>query len=236
MLNFFKFLTGLAGLPLAVALTQAFLMQLTDEAGITRLDRNGFWFMGGFGIWLILFFMFPKPVRTYVLAHELTHALWGLLMGARVSRLRVTGKGGSVTLSKSNVLITLAPYFFPFYAVLALVTYLLVEIWHDTSAYLPFWYAVFGLTWSFHVCFTVSTLAVRQPDIQEHGRVFSYVLIYCINLATAALLLSLLTNRPAADLGDSIWRTTRDAYLATGTGVQAGFRQASAWLNDRYNK
>jgi hypothetical protein len=68
-----------------------------------------------------MWFFLPHPVKTYVVAHELTHALWGLLCGARVSHLRVSEGGGSVRLSKSNIVITLAPYFFPLYTILVIL-------------------------------------------------------------------------------------------------------------------
>ena len=47
--------------------------------------------------------------------------MWGLLFGARPSDVRVSASGGSVRLSKSNLLITLAPYFFPFYTFVVIV-------------------------------------------------------------------------------------------------------------------
>jgi hypothetical protein len=233
MLKFIKLILGLLLMPLAAALTLALLDQLQDGPGFGGLDRNGMWFAGGFALWLLLFLIFPKPMRTYVLGHELTHALWGVLMGARVSRLRVSHKGGSVTLNKSNVLITLAPYFFPFYMVLALITYLVVQIWWDTRAYQPFWYGLFGLCWSFHLCFTIAMLGTRQPDIHEHGRIFSYALIYCINLATAALLLHLLTARPLPALGKDVWRQTISAYTTTGLAAYDGALRAATFIRDK---
>jgi hypothetical protein len=233
MLKFLKLVIGLVLLPLASALTLVFMVQLQDGKGFDEIDRNGAWFIGGFVVWLLLFAMFPRPVRTYVLAHELTHALWGIMMGAKVSRLRVSHKGGSVTLNKSNFLITLAPYFFPFYTVLALGLYLLVELFVDTSTYLPFWYALFGLTWSFHLCFTLAALGTRQPDIQEHGRIFSYAVIYCVNIATAALLLNFLTSRPLASLWQSIHRETVDAYRTSALAVQAGSIKLAAEVEKR---
>jgi len=219
MAKFIKFIVGLLLLPVVYATTITFIRQLDADAAWRSLDINTWWFMGGFCIWLLLFCIFPRPIRTYVLGHELTHALWGLLMGARVSRLRVTGKGGSVNLSKTNVLITLAPYFFPFYTVLTLIAYLLIDYGWDISYYKPFWYGLFGITWAFHLTFTVVMLGMRQPDIHEHGRLFSYVLIYCINLATASLLLNLLTNRPLASMPHMLWNQTLLSY-----------RYCAAWL------
>jgi len=215
-----KWILGILLLPMTVAISLTFARQLQSDLDWQQVNLTTWWFAGGFVVWLILYFLLPRPMWTYVLGHECTHALWGLLMGAKVSRLKVGQQGGSVTLSKSNVLITLAPYFFPFYTALTLIAYLLIGIWFDMSLYRPFWFAVFGLTWSFHLTFTLSILAIHQPDIHEHGRLFSYVLIYCINLATAAALMNLLTDRPLAELGPMIWADTQTAYRYTWNAAQ----------------
>lgn len=212
MKRFLKWCIGLAALPAAVAATMTFAGQLQTDLAWRHLDQTTWWFAGGFAVWLLLYFLLPRPMWTYVLGHELTHAIWGLLMGAKVSRLKVSDRGGSVTLTKSNTLITLAPYFFPFYTVLTLIAYLLASLWLDMTIYRPFWYAVFGLTWAFHLTFTISMLGIRQPDIQEHGRLFSYTLIYLINLLTAAVLMNLLTEQPLSTLPPALWSNTSWCY------------------------
>jgi hypothetical protein len=209
---FIKWISGLLLLPLAAAATLTFARQLQADLDWRALDLTTWWFAGGFTLWIILYFALPRPMWSYVLAHECTHALWGLLMGAKVSRMKVGERGGSVTLSKSNILITLAPYFFPFYTVITLLVFVVAAIWIDFSAYLPLWYALFGLTWAFHITFTLSILAIRQPDIMEHGRLFSYVIIYTINLLTAAALMNLLTDRPLAHLATELGQDIPAAY------------------------
>jgi hypothetical protein len=138
---------------------------------------------GGFLFWIFLYFVLPLPVRTYVLAHELTHALWGTLMGARIFKMRVLKNNGSVTLSKSNFLIALAPYFFPLYTVMVIAGYYVLSIFYDVEAYYLFWLGLVGFTWGFHFTFTISTLLQHQSDINEYGAVFSYALIYLLNAA-----------------------------------------------------
>lgn len=184
MLKFGKLLIGLLLLPACWAATWA-LVELV--AALRVVDYGSVplsvgWLIGGFVFWVILFCCLPQPVRTYVLAHELTHALWGLIMGARVSRLRVSARGGSVNLSKTNFLITLAPYFFPFYTMLLLLLHWGLSFFYDLAPYEPFWLACVGVTWGFHVTFTFSVLLQHQPDIAEHGRVFSYTVIYLLNV------------------------------------------------------
>jgi len=141
----------------------------------------------GFTAWCAIYLALPRPFRAYVLAHELTHALWGLIFGARVSKLRVGETGGSVTLSHTNFLVTLAPYFFPFYTLLVLAAYGTAAVFLDVSRFRPAWLSAIGFTWAFHVTFTVSSMLQRQPDIVSCGRVFSAVFIALLNLASVCL-------------------------------------------------
>lgn len=179
-----KLLLGIAMLPAAVGITRSLadlLLGLPSRNG--GLPLGLWWFIGGFLFWLFVWIALPRPARTYVLAHELTHALWGLAMGARVSRLRVRADGGSVNLTKTNVWITLAPYFFPLYTMLVIAIHLLLRLfWNESTRYEPFWLALVGLTWGFHATFTVAVLTQRQPDVQEHGRIYSWTLIYLLNI------------------------------------------------------
>jgi hypothetical protein len=222
-LKLFKAVIAILLLPTAYAVTRIFAGQLLNLEHVRQISRDTAWFAGGFIAWFLLFALFPRPIRTYVFAHELTHALWGLLMGARVSRLKVSKKGGSVTLNKTNFLITLAPYFFPFYSVLALALYVLLALWLDMSAYLPFWYGLFGLTWAFHLSFTAMMLGIHQPDIHEHGRLFSYAVIYIVNLFTASFLLHFLTGQQVNDwavqAGDEIILAYRQSSSIISTGL-----------------
>ncbi|NKB22953.1 MAG: hypothetical protein GKR87_00855 [Kiritimatiellae bacterium] len=91
-----------------------------------------------------------------------------------MSAIKMPKEEGYVEVSKKNVLITLAPYFFPFYTVCTMVAYGLLSLFWDMALYEPFWLGLTGLTWSFHLTFTLSTLQTHQPNIQEHGRIFSY--------------------------------------------------------------
>ena len=213
-MKFLKLLIGLALLPACAAVTQA-LLQLLTGLGIPAIEQvpiHVWWLFGGFVFWIAIFFSMPRPIRTYVLAHELTHALWGMVMGARVSRLRVSKSGGSVTLSKSNILIALAPYFFPFYTVLVLVAHYVIGFFFDMSVYEPFWLALVGFTWGFHLTFTATTLMQQQPDIMEHGRIFSYALIYILNLAGIGLWVAGVTPPTVSDWGHSLVREGLLAY------------------------
>ncbi|MBQ9343614.1 MAG: hypothetical protein IJT88_00165 [Kiritimatiellae bacterium] len=181
-----KFLLGLLLLPVCAALTLTFCRVVTVLAEApSRLP----WLhvaatVAGAAIWLLVWFLLPRMTRTYVLGHELTHALWTLFFGGRPSDLKVTSSGGSVRVTRNNVWVSLAPYFFPFYTILVLLVWLVVRaIWPIARPYAPIALFWMGLTWAFHLTFTFHYLRGGQPDVYEHGRLFSYALIYLLNLA-----------------------------------------------------
>ncbi len=191
-----RFLSGLLLIPLCVAVTQTVISLVrTIEPSSGGLVPAPALALGlGFFLWLALYFTVPRPVRSYVLAHELTHALWGAIMGAKVLDMNVSKDKGNVLLSKSNFLIILAPYFFPLYTAIVVIGYYIISIFHDIEPYFAFWLALVGFTWGFHFTFTITTLLQRQTDIRECGYVFSYAVICLFNVLGIALWIVLVSS------------------------------------------
>jgi hypothetical protein len=183
MFKFLKMLIGIALLPACWAISKAVYQLYQTSAEPAAPGGFEPWALpAGFLLWVVIFFLLPRPVRTYVLGHELTHALWALMMGGRIGKMKVGKTGGHVELTKTNFVITLSPYFFPFYTFLVIAAYYLAGIWLEVEPYKAWWLGAVGLTWSFHLTFTIHMLSEHQPDIQEHGRIFSYTIIYMMNL------------------------------------------------------
>ncbi len=186
LLKFAKWVVGILLLPVCVvaSLVAWGLLQAAAQAHGTDtfLPVPALALLGGFGLWLLIFAIFPRPVRSYILAHELTHALWGLMMGASISKISVEDDHGAVVLSKTNFLITLAPYFFPLYTAMIIGLYYLLGIFYPVERYYLAWLGLIGFTWSFHLTFTVAALLQRQSDIRDQGRIFSYAVIYLANI------------------------------------------------------
>ena len=227
MANFLRFLVGLALLPACWAAVRAFVDALVAAAGADgAVSVETLSLLGGVAAFAVAWMALPHPVKTYVLGHELTHALWGLLFGAVPSRVRVGETGGSVMLSKTNLLITLAPYFFPFYTfvviVVALVTYAFVR----PLPCLPLWMFLVGVTWSFHVLFTLETLTQRQPDVTAYGRLFSWAVIFVVNVAIVLVWFAVATPLTFAELGGIVVRRALAAYV----GVGQAFFNAAEWI------
>jgi hypothetical protein len=130
----------------------------------------------------------------YVFGHELTHALWTWLFGGRVSAFRVTSSGGHVTVSKTNWIITLSPYFFPLYALLVVGVFALGHWLWDWQRHLPWFHLLLGAAYAFHITLTWHVLQTRQPDIVEQGYFFSAVIIWLGNVSFLLVAIPLLTH------------------------------------------
>ncbi len=239
MFRLLRFLTGVFLLPLCAAVTLALLDILRSISGTGAfLSPDTMWLLAGYFLWLCMWFLMPQPVRTYVVAHELTHALWGIFFGSRVRNLQITSRGGSVSLSRTNLLITLAPYFFPLYTVIVILLRLLTG-WFIEPVPLPhLWLFLVGLTWGFHVCFTVQSLMIEQPDINEYGRLFSYTVIYLFNLAGVGLWIVCTTAARFGDFSATLLLHTSQVYAYVWEGVHSQLAVLLAkikpWLRNRF--
>src|SRR5512146_2599417 len=118
--RFVKILLGLALVPACLGFTRQ--LGATVFSVAYKPDAPYVFLAGGL-VYLTVHLLFRKPIFTYVIGHELTHALFAMLFGGSVKSLSAGERGGRVTVTKSNFMITLAPYFFPLYTVLALLGY-----------------------------------------------------------------------------------------------------------------
>jgi len=197
-----KAIVGLFLLPVAWVLTQTFFGALTwatVERGFWASEP--FWFFAlGAILWGVIFFSLPRPIWAYVFGHELTHAIWVLLMGGRVHKFHVSRDGGHILTNKVNTWIALAPYFFPIYSVIAIVVYFLIGLFTEVQPYAWILYGAIGFTWAFHCAFTCSMIFKGQSDLEYGGNFFSLVIIYLANLILLAALLIITSPEISARL------------------------------------
>ena len=199
-----KFVVAIFLLPVCAILTQTFFTVFARATVAHRLwAGEEFWFFSlGAILWLIAFFGLPRPMVVYVFGHELTHALWVLLMGGRVSRFRVGRDGGHIVTDRNNFWIALTPYFFPLYSLIVIAVYGALGLFMNVQPYGRLLYALIGVTWAFHFTFTCWMIPKKQTDLTDHGTFFSLVVIYLMNLALLSVMLVLASSRISfADLG-----------------------------------
>ena len=188
-----KFVIAIFLLPLCAILTQTFFTVFARATVTQRLwAAEEFWFFSlGAVLWLITFFGLPRPMLVYVFGHELTHALWVLLMGGRVSRFRVGREGGHIVTDRNNFWIALTPYFFPLYSLMIIGGYGALGLFLDVQPYGRLLYALIGVTWAFHFTFTCWMIPKKQTDLTDQGTFFSLVVIYLMNLLLLSIMLAL---------------------------------------------
>lgn len=234
MWKFIKMLTGLCLFPLGWSVSLAVYHLYSDSVGSAA--ASGWEALAlpiGFVLWVVVFFILPHPMRTYVLGHELTHALWSLMMGGRVGKLKVGKTGGHVELSRTNFVVTLAPYFFPFYTFLVIAAYYIAGLVAGVEPYRAWWMGAVGFTWAFHITFTVHMLTERQPDIHEHGRIFSYTIIYTMNVLVIGVWMVLVGSPDLATFGELIALETAHAYTYAFEHIMAAWAYAMDFINRR---
>lgn len=162
---------------------------------IERILRSAIRFqyvLFGMGTYLLLWFAVLRSRRQFwrTFEHELTHAIFAVLSGHRIQHFRASeDEGGSihhVGKTRNNFLISLAPYFFPTLTAVPLILLFLVG-----PSVVPYMEFAVGMTLVYHVISTLDEARPRQPDLQEHGLVFSYAFIVVMNLIVLGSVLAM---------------------------------------------
>jgi hypothetical protein len=187
-----KFIIAILLLPVCVGAATALWHVLRASYGA---DTVWVPFLAGVACWMVIFLMLPKPMWIYVFGHELTHALWTWLFGGKVRKMRVTSNGGHVIISKTNFVIVLAPYFFPLYAAIVVVTFAIGRWVWDWRVYLVWFHLLVGAAYAFHVTLTWHALKTQQTDITSQGYLFSAVIIFLGNAGVLLFGVPLLTAK-----------------------------------------
>lgn len=153
-----------------------------------------FWYFSTGALVMIGWFwsgLFQKGfLYLYVLGHELTHAFFVLLYRGKVTEFHVSADGGYITTNKTNLVIALSPYFVPFWSIIFAILYVAArEFCGFSSQWDRVLYGLIGLTWTFHMVWTLWMIPRDQPDLRENGTFLSLVIILLANLLVLAGLL-----------------------------------------------
>ena len=224
--RFLLFLLGVALIPAicAAVLAVGDLLPALFKSSPPFIAPEPLAFAAGYALWILLFLFLPPSVKMYVWGHELTHAMWGLMTGSKVGKIKVTDKGGYVNLTNPGIFTTLAPYFVPFYLVVILLLRLLAGLVLDMEPYALWWLGLFGMAYGFHVTYTVRSLTEHQPDIREFGRVISYALILLINVLVFGYGIVAITGASLPEYHGALVRRGEQAYELVGVQTMRAAR------------
>ncbi|HSJ04126.1 MAG TPA: hypothetical protein VK956_16800 [Verrucomicrobium sp.] len=228
-----KFVIGLLLLPVCLLASLTF-MELLFNATVDKAfwKSEGFWFFAfGCIFWLSLGWVNLQPAIAYVFAHEMTHAITARLSGGEVHQMHVDEAGGYVETDATNTIVTLSPYMVPFYTVVVFALYALFGLfidmdrlstiplgaWSMQFKWIWIFYWLVGVTWCFHITFTLQVLRTEQSDLKLNGEFFSIMLIFLANIALlGALFVSASPNlgwtdvwADARSIVDGLWTTLK---------------------------
>ncbi len=212
MPKWLKFIIALLLLPFCLGAVKALYLVLRHGGQ----DASTTWvaFGGGAACWVVIYLLLPKPMWVYVFGHEFTHVIWTWLFNGQVKKMKVSSKGGHVVVTKNNFLISLAPYFFPVYAVLVVTVFVVGHLIWNWTAYMVWFHLLLGAAYAFHVTLTWHILKTEQSDITQHGYLFSAVVIFLGNIGVLLLGVPLLTAQVRVLTALSWW------LVCTGEVVQ----------------
>lgn len=203
-------------LPLCWVTTWTFLARFshaTIEQGFWQSHQFWYFTVGALVMlgWFWSGLAQPFFLYLYVFGHELTHAVFVKCFGGKVLDIEWSSEGGYVTTDKSNWVISLSPYFVPFWSVIAVIGYVVSSVFVEI---LPLgnlvFYGCIGATWAFHLAWTLWMIPRDQPDLQDNGTFLSLVLIYFGNLVVLITLLCVASPSPTESLRDFgyLWSST----------------------------
>lgn len=217
-----------ASVALTRTLPQAFIAPTDGETGWIFVPE-GWAFISGSAFYLLWHRIRP-PEFLYTFTHEFTHLIFALLCGKQVSRFVVTQKGGQVSMSGTNFLITLAPYFFPLHTVLVLAAGAVLEWGIESSRFRPAVAFLTGLTLVFHFTMTFRTLASSQPDIDRGGKIFSWSVVYLFGILFAGTSIFLSTGGGVLDsYFGGLFQEGLTAYSWSAHQFSEWFRIVFSW-------
>ncbi len=184
-------------LPVSVVMVFALIMQLYHAA--PALGRWGFWLSDP--VWFtsvgvlvfisltIMRLLEPLLMYTYVLGHELTHAIAIFLSGGTVRDFKIDTEGGYVETESDNMFIALSPYFVPLWMLIWMGVLWCINYAAPFEEYNAWFYAGFGFWWCFHVYWTLRIMPREQPDLLENGALLSTQIILLMNIGILLVVL-----------------------------------------------
>lgn len=209
-------------LPLALITAMSLCDQIAHASGSLHIlfSIPVWYFLIGAAFWIIMgcsSLFTSSLLYLYVLGHELTHALAVICSLGSIRKFEATLDGGFIQTNKSNLFISLSPYFLPLWALLWGLIWGTVHIFWPTVVCEAFLYSGLGFWWSFHLFWTAWIIPKDQPDLADNGTFFSLILVYFANLLVFLGLLRLFgavsITRFGADCWENatrLWETARD--------------------------
>lgn len=181
---------------LFIPLNIAVLFSFSVFSPILSFKSGPIFFFSGAIVFAVLYVRFPDFFRKpYILAHELSHALAGIVFGNKIKKIKIKSDSGYVSFAtKPDFITSLAPYIFPFYCVLFALIFFITSLFADINRWRNIFLAAQGFFICFHAANTVSVMTSGvQSDFKKTKSVFlSYMAVFFLNLIFFAFIIKML--------------------------------------------
>ena len=158
---------------------------------IQDVSKSGLYFILGALMYSIIHLLLFRLDFLYVFGHESMHAFATVCSGGKASKMKVSGKGGSVKTTTPNFFVMLAPYMIPVYTVTIAMVYFILSFFIDITKYSGVFIFLIGFTLMFHLAYTAESIRQKQSDLIKTGYFSSISFIYIVNLVIVFLIMSL---------------------------------------------
>lgn len=158
------------------------------------------------GSFYIFIHILKKPKKIFILEHELTHSIFALIFGYKIRKLKIRNNSGSINIKPpdtsnlampqlwfSNTIISISPYFFPLSTIIIILLYRVITFFYHNEYLNIVYLFLFGLTFIFHIIFTIESILYSQKDFEYTGRFFSLIAIYVGNIFCIIFLLKIIS-------------------------------------------
>lgn len=178
--NIFDFILERLKWPIAVWMLIS-LPALVDSLDFFRLANYAFFALGaGFVMFFVTRTMTDASIKTnmQIAAHELTHSFFAFITFHKIRHIRIDpeGSGGEMGfIGKGNWLITIAPYFFPLFAVCYMIF----------MSFMPqnlIFNGILGYFLGYHMDTIASQIHEKQADLPKVGYGFCLMFLPGANL------------------------------------------------------
>ncbi|MCX7956549.1 MAG: hypothetical protein N2643_01465 [Endomicrobia bacterium] len=173
-----KFIYGIILLPFCWVIFKTLIFVVTNAE---LKDKYIITFFIGMIAYIIFHFVLYKPVRFYVIGHELVHAISAYLCGAKVKKIKINSSYGTVNVNKVNSFIALSPYFVPFYSIILALLWIVLKNLLKLNIPQEIFVFLLGFTIMFHLVLTIYAIYLGQKDLEIPGWLFSIVIIFIVN-------------------------------------------------------
>ncbi len=171
----------------------ALLISYSSLIRILITKDNFSFFLAGILTYLFFHTVYRKSQnlsKIYILLHELSHAIAGVLKGNRIKKIKISKNYGYVSFSKKpDKLTTIFPYIFPILNIIFAVVYVGINIIFNLSLY-KFFLFIQASALMFHILNTFEISLTSQSDFKKFGgRFLSLIIISVLNAFIVALII-----------------------------------------------